>query len=74
MADSPIRHMYVALLLDRVGQESYPNPEHLDRIEACVQSPDQLREYVELLLDRVQQTKYPSTAMLDRVQRLAMMG
>jgi hypothetical protein len=49
MAGSSLREIYVELLLDRVRQEKYPNPDHLDRIEAAVRSPEQVVEYVQTL-------------------------
>jgi hypothetical protein len=71
VADSGLRETYVQLLLDRVRDENYPNPDHLDRIEATVRSPEQIVEYVEVLLSKVEGTRYPSGAILDRIQRLA---
>ena len=74
MAGSSIRDVYVELLLELVRAENYPNPDHLDRIEATVRSPEQVREYIEILLSKVEGLRYPSGAMLDRVQRFAMMS
>ena len=73
MAGSSLQDIYVRLLLDRVREEKFPNPEHLDRIEAALTTPDELREYVVLLLDKVSGMKYPSPALLDRLQRFAAM-
>jgi hypothetical protein len=74
MAASSLREAYVELLLDRVREENYPNPDHLDRIEAAVRSPEQIVEYAEVLLSKVQGTRYPSGAILDRLDRLASLG
>lgn len=71
MPGKSLREIYVELLLDRVRQEHFPNPDHLDRIEATVRSPEQIVEYVELLLSKVVGMRYPSGAILDRIQRLA---
>jgi hypothetical protein len=71
VAGSSLRETYVELLLDRVRQENYPNPDHLDRIEATVRSPDQIVEYAEVLLSKVERTRSPSGAILDRLDRLA---
>ena len=68
-----VQDMYVRLLLDRVREENFPSTEHLDRLEAAIRTPQQLREYVELLFERVARTRYPSSAMLNRIQRLAHM-
>jgi hypothetical protein len=73
VAGSRLADLYVELLLDRVREETFPNPEHLDRIEASVQSPEQVLEYVELLLNKVAGMQYPSSALLDRIQRFATM-
>jgi len=73
VAASSIQDLYVRLLLDRVREEKFPNPEHLDRIEASLRTPEQLREYIVLLFDRVAAMKHPSAAMLDRVARFAAM-
>jgi hypothetical protein len=73
MAASSLQEIYVRLLLDRIQKEKFPNPNHLDRIEAALTNPDQLREYVTLLLDKVAGTKYPSPALLDRIRRFAAM-
>ena len=71
MAGTSIRDVYVELLLDRVRNENFPNPDHLDRIEATVRSPEQVVAYVEVLLSKVEGLRYPSGAILDRIQRLA---
>ena len=62
MAGTSIRDVYVELLLDRVRQENFPNPDHLDRIEATVRSPEQVVAYVEVLLSKVEGLRYPSGA------------
>jgi hypothetical protein len=74
VAGSSLRETYVDLLLDRVRQENYPNPDQLDRIAAAVRSPEQLLEYVQVLLSKVERTRYPSGAILDRLDRLANMS
>lgn len=74
MAGTSIRDAYVEVLLDRARQEKYPNPDHLDRIEASAKSPEQLVAYMELLLSRVEGMERPSSAILDRLQRLAEMS
>jgi hypothetical protein len=71
VAGSSLRETYVDLLLDRVREERFPNPDHLDRIEAAVRSPEQITEYALLLLSKVEGTRYPSGAILDRLDRLA---
>jgi hypothetical protein len=71
VAGLSLRDAYVELLLDRVREENFPNPDHLDRIEAAVRSPEQLAEYALLLLSKVERTRYPSGALLDRLDRLA---
>jgi hypothetical protein len=71
VARTSLRDLYVELLLDRVRQENFPNPDHLDRIEATVRSPEQVVAYVEVLLSKVEGLRYPSGAILDRIQRLA---
>ena len=73
MAGSPLNEAYVELLLDRVREENYPNPDHMDRIEAAIQSPEQLVEYLEVLFSKVEQTRYPSGAILDRIDRIVTM-
>jgi hypothetical protein len=74
VAGLSLREAYVALLLDRVREENFPNPDHLDRIEAAVRSPEQLAEYALLLLSKVERTRYPSGALLDRLDRLAQLS
>jgi dTDP-glucose 4,6-dehydratase len=69
MARQSLQDMYVRVLLDRVGQETFPNPEHLDRIEAALRTPEQL--YLELRLTWVGGMKRPSSALLDRIEHLA---
>jgi hypothetical protein len=66
-----LQDVYVNLLMDRVREERFPHPEHLDRIEASLRTPEELREYLGLLLSIVGRTKRPSPTMLDRLQRLA---
>jgi hypothetical protein len=71
VASKSLREIYVELLLDRVREENFPNPDHLDRIEATVRSPEQIVAYMEVLLSKVAGLRYPSGAILDRIQRLA---
>jgi hypothetical protein len=71
VANPSLRDIYVELLLDRVRQENFPNPDHLDRIEATVRSPEQVFAYMEVLVSKVEGLRYPSGAILDRLQRLA---
>jgi hypothetical protein len=71
VASKSLREIYVELLLDRVREENFPNPDHLDRIEATVRSPEQIVAYMEVLLSKVEGLRYPSGAILDRIQRLA---
>jgi len=66
-----LQDVYVNLLMDRVRDQKYPNPEHLDRIESALRTPEQLREYLRLLLTLAGSTKRPSPSILDRLQRLA---
>lgn len=70
MAGSSLRDTYVELLLERVQQQAYPNPDYLDRIEACIQNQEQLREYAEMLLLRAS-TPHPSSDILNRIERVA---
>jgi hypothetical protein len=74
VAGSSIRNAYVDLLLDRVRQEKYPNPDHLDRIEASAKTPEQLVAYVEVLMSRVEGMEHPSSSILNRLQRFAEMA
>lgn len=74
MAGSSLREAYVGLLLERVRQESFPNPDHLDRIEACVQTREQLRDYVEVLLQRANALSHPSSDILNRIERVIQAG
>jgi hypothetical protein len=71
VAGRSLQDAYVGLLMDRVRQERFPNPEHLDRIEEALATPQQLREYVQLLFEKVEGTRYPSAAMLNRVRAFA---
>jgi hypothetical protein len=71
VAGSSLNEAYVDLLPDRVREERFPNPDHLDRIEAAVGSPEQVIEYALLLLSKVEGTRHPSGAILDRLDRLA---
>jgi hypothetical protein len=73
VAGSPLNEAYVELLLDRVREENFPNPDHMDRIEAAIQSPEQLVEYLEVLFSKVEQTRHPSGAILDRIDRIVSM-
>jgi hypothetical protein len=69
MAGASLRDTYVELLLERVRNERFPNPEYLDRIEASIQNPEQAREYVDMLF-RWAAVPYPSGEILDRIERL----
>ena len=71
MAGPTLQDAYVRLLLDRVEGERFPNPDHLDRIEASLNAVEQLSDYVEMLLEKAANMKRPSPAILDRIQGLA---
>ena len=73
MAASSIRDVYLEMLLDRVREESYPNPDHMDRIEGLAQSPEQVMSYLEVLFSKLEGTRYPSSAILDRIERYAVL-
>jgi len=73
VAGASLQDTYVRLLLDRVRDENFPNPEHLNRIEESLRTPDQLREYTAMLLQWVARTKHPSAAILDRIERFVSM-
>ena len=70
MAGSSLRDAYVELLLDRVRQESFPNPDHLDRIEACVQSARPVARIPRDAPRRASALSYPSTDILNRIERI----
>ncbi len=74
MAGSSIRDVYAELLLERVRADTYPNPDHLDRIEATVRFPG---SGAQVHRDPVEQDRgdtVPEGAILDRVERFALMG
>lgn len=69
--DATPQDRYREVLFQRTREDRYPSHHLLDRIEACLTTPDQTDDYVNLLVDKMHETHYPSGGIMDRIQRLA---
>jgi hypothetical protein len=66
----PLQQRYFDVLMERVRTDRYPSHQLLDRLEACIYTPDQMVEYVDMLIQKVDESWYPSGQMLDRLHRM----
>jgi hypothetical protein len=62
---------YMELLMSRVREDRYPSGELLDRIEASLDTPEQIVEYVEMIFEKAESARYPSKELLNRIHRFA---
>ena len=60
---------YREVLMQRIREDRYPSHHLMDRVEACLRTPDQTDAYVNLLVDKMHETHYPSNGIMDRLQR-----
>ena len=65
------RDRYYELVLAKIRDDRYPSGELMDRLEASLDSRDELEQYLDVLLDKIEKDHYPSKQMLDRVLGLA---
>jgi hypothetical protein len=64
---------YYEFLMERVRTDRYPSSQLLDRIEAAIWTPDQVKGYVDMLLEKLDESWYPSGQLMNRVQRMLAM-
>ena len=64
---------YFDFLIERVSTDRYPSSQLLDRIEASIWTPEQVKGYVDMLLEKLDETWYPSGQLMDRVQKMLAM-
>ncbi len=64
------REWLVEFLLEKVREDAYPSPTHLDLIEQTIPR-HMIAEYLEVLMDKAEQDFYPSIPMLRRIRRVA---
>jgi hypothetical protein len=66
----PLQQRYYDVLMERVSTDRYPSGQLLDRLEACLYTPEQVVRYVDMLIQKVDESWYPSGQLLDRLQRM----
>lgn len=69
MTRDEVREWLAEFLLEKVREDPYPSPTHLDLIEKsipCYMIP----EYIEVLQEKAEQDPYPSIPLLRRILRL----
>ena len=66
MDASALRQKLLEKLFDEIKEEQYPSVTFLDRVEAELQTRDQVLEYAQVLLEKIQSSQYPSIPMLNR--------
>jgi hypothetical protein len=64
---------YYEFLMERVRTDRYPSGQLLDRIEAAIWTPEQVKAYVDMLLEKLDESWYPSGQLMDRAQRMLAM-
>lgn len=68
-ADATPQGRYREVLMQRTREDRYGSHHLLDRIEACLETQEQIDDYVNLLVDKMHETHYPSNGIMDRIER-----
>ena len=66
MDGSALRQRLLEKLFEQIKEETFPSVTMMDRVEAELQTREQVLEYAEVLLDRIESSRYPSIPMLNR--------
>jgi hypothetical protein len=62
-----LRERLLDHLLEQVREEKFPSVTMMNRIEAELNTREQVEEYAEILLEKVESSRFPSISMLDRI-------
>jgi hypothetical protein len=66
-----LHHQIFELLLDKVRNDPYPSPTHLDMLEGMLRDEDEVEEYAGALMEKAGQDTFPSLDHLRRLQNYA---
>jgi hypothetical protein len=70
MEAAALRKVLVDKMLQQIDDETYPSVTMMNRVEATLESQDQVEEYVKILIAKSTETQYPSISMLNRIDAL----
>ena len=68
MDAAALRKRLTQHLISEIEEVQFPSITMMNRVEASLETPDELATYAETLLKQVESTKYPSIAMIDRFE------
>jgi peptide subunit release factor RF-3 len=68
MDAASLRKRLTEHLISEIEDVKFPSITMMNRVEASLETPDELATYAETLLKQVESTKYPSIAMIDRFE------
>lgn len=68
MEGSALQRKLIEMQMQRVRDDMFPSVEMMNRVEAALETREELEEYAALLLKRIESTRWPSLAMINRVE------
>lgn len=68
MDGSALRQRLLETLLEQIEEETYPSIPMMDRVEAALETQEQVLAYAKTLLDKIEASRYPSIPMIDRFE------
>jgi hypothetical protein len=68
MDGSAMQRKLLAMRIAQVEKDAFPSIDMMNRIEAGLQSKEELESYAEMLLKKIESTRWPSLAMVDRFE------
>jgi hypothetical protein len=70
MEAAALRQVLVDKMLHQIEDETYPSATMMNRVEATLETREQVEEYAKILVAKVTSTDFPSTDMLNRIDAL----
>lgn len=61
-----VRRKLLALLLDKIEQDTYPSTNMLDIVELLLLTPEDVNAYVDVLIAKLEDDNFPSNALIRR--------
>jgi hypothetical protein len=70
MEAQALRQRVLEGMLEQVREDTFPSVAIMNRIEASLQTREQLEEYADILLEKLESTPFPSLAMRNRLDAI----
>ena len=70
MDGSAMKRRLLAMRMAQVKKDTFPSVEMMNRIEAGLQTKEELEAYAEILMNKIESTQWPSLAMVNRFERV----